>query len=220
MKRHLVRFAALAFAAGFCGVCTAQSTQTLRGDIASVDSTSLHLKSASGQETTLKLPEDVRVGVLTPAKLDDIKPGMFIGTAATPGPNGTLVASEVHIIPDALRGIGEGHHPMSTLPGSTMTNATVSQVSGGASHGRNTMTNAKVENLSTAGKGRTLKLTYKGGVQTVFVSDETPVVRYERGTRTSLTPGAHVIVHAKRDTNGDLTAQRISVGANGSVPPI
>ena len=155
-----------------------------------------------------------------PTSIDAIKPGTFIGTAAKPGPNGTLVASEVHIFPETMRGTGEGHRPMSTLPGSTMTNATVAGVSPSASSGRGTMTNATVEKVGEAGKGRTLKLTYKGGEQTVFVPGNVPVVTVEDGSRASLAPGEHVIVYAQRDTNGDLAAQRISVGKNGSVPPI
>ena len=155
-----------------------------------------------------------------PATIDAIKPGAFVGTAATPGPNGTLVASEVHIFPEALRGTGEGHRPMPTLPGSTMTNATVSGVTSSASKARGTMTNATVENVGAAGKGRTLKLTYKGGEQTVFVPENVPVVLVEAGSRASLSPGEHVIVYAKRDASGGLAAQRISVGKYGSVPPI
>jgi Domain of unknown function (DUF5666) len=220
MTGNRLRFVAWAFALGVGAVQAAQSPQVLRGDIIGVDAHSLHLKSTAGQETTVKLPDDVRVSLRVPAKLDDIKPGTFVGTAATPGPNGTLVASEVHIFPEAMRGTGEGHRSMPTMPGSTMTNATVSGVSSGAAKGHGTMTNATVANVGNAGKGRTLKLTYKGGEQTVLVTDQTPVVRVEEGSRTSLAPSEHVIVYAMRDPNGDLAAQRISVGANGSVPPI
>ena len=220
MMGNTLRFAALAFTLCFGVVEAAQSPQVLRGDIAGVDRNSLHLKSMAGQETTVKLPDDVRVSLRVPAKLDDIKPGTFVGTAATPGPNGTLVASEVHIFPESMRGTGEGHRPMDTMPGSTMTNATVSGVSPSSSKGSGTMTNATVANVGAAGKGRTLKLTYKGGEQTVLVPDHTPIVKVEAGSRASLVPSEHVIVYAMRDTSGDLAAQRISVGANGSVPPI
>jgi hypothetical protein len=219
MKRRVVALAVSAVALAFGISANAQSTQTLRGDIAAVDKATLHLKSSSGQQTTIQLPEDLRVSLRVPAKLDDIKSGTFVGTAATPGPNGTLVASEVHIFPEAMRGTGEGHRPMSTMPGSTMTNATVAGVSGAANK-RGTMTNATVDNVGATAGGRTLKLAYKGGEQTVLVSDRTPVVLVEPGSRGSLTPGEHVIVYAQRDTSGDLVAQRISVGANGSVPPI
>lgn len=220
MMGNTLRFAALAFTLAFGTAQAAQSPQTLRGDIAGLHGNALHLKSATGQDTTVKLPDDVRVSLRVPAKLEDIKPGTFVGTAAKPGPNGTLVASEVHIFPESMRGTGEGHRPMDTMPGSTMTNATVSGVSPQAAKGSGTMTNATVANVGAAGKGRTLKLTYKGGEQTVFVPDQTPIVRVEAGNRASLAPQEHVIVYAMRDTNGDLAAQRISVGANGSVPPI
>ena len=220
MKLPVVALASFALALGFSLGAGAQSVQTLPGDIAAVDNATLHLKSPSGQDTTIKLPDDVRVSLRMPAKLEDIKTGTFVGTAATPGPDGMLVASVVQIFPETMRGTGEGHRPMATLPGSTMTNATVARVSSSAANKRGTMTNATVGNVGAAAHGRTLKLTYKGGEQTVYVPDKTPVVMFEAGSRGSLTPGAHVIVYAQRDTSGDLSAQRISVGANGSVPPI
>lgn len=219
MHRSWIRFAILTLALGFAASAGAQATQTIRGDVAAIDGKTLRLKSASGQETAIALPDNPRVSVRVPTSIDAIKPGDFVGTAATPGPNGTLVASEVHIIPEALRGTGEGHRPMPTLPGSTMTNATVSGVTS-SSKARGTMTNATVENVGAAGKGRTLKLTYKGGEQTVFVPENVPVVMLEAGSRASLSPGEHVIAYAKRDASGGLVAQRISVGKNGSVPPI
>jgi hypothetical protein len=220
MKRDLVRLAAFAFALCLSVVASAQSLQVIHGVVAAADGDTLRVASASGQQTTITVPDSVRIALLVPAKLDDIKPGTFIGTAAKPGPNGTLLASEVHILEGALRGTGEGHHPMSRDPGSTMTNATVARVSGAAPQTRSTMTNATVQDVGSGAKGRTLKLAYKGGEQTVFVSDKTPVVVYEVADRSALAPGAHVIVNARRDANGDLVAQRIHVGANGSVPPI
>lgn len=216
-----IRLVAAACLLGVGPVAFAQSSQTLRGDVAGVDGRTLHLVSASGQRTDVKLQDDVRVGVRVPATLDAIKPGSFVGTAAAPGPNGTLVASEVHVFPESMRGTGEGHRPMPSMPGSTMTNATVAGVSGApASKGRGTMTNATVENVGATGNARTLKLTYKGGEQTVLVPDKTPIVTVENGSLASLAPGAHVIVYAARDASGALAAQRISVGKNGSVPPI
>ena len=220
MKRSVVALGIFAGALAFSVGANAQSMQTLHGDIAAVDKTTLQLKSSSGQETTIKLPDDVRISLRVPAQLDDIKAGTFVGAAATPGPNDTLVASVVQIFPEAMRGAGEGHRPMATMPGSTMTNATVAGISSSAPNARGTMTNATVDNVGTAAQGRTLKLTYKGGEQTVYVSDKAHVVMFEAGSRGSLTPGAHVIVHAQRDASGHLSAQRISVGANGSVPPI
>lgn len=217
MKHRLPGIIPLAFAFLLAGVASAQPAPIVRGDVVSVEGNALRLTSASGEETTLRLADDFRVNLRVPATLNDIKPKTYVGATSTPGPNGTLIASEVHIFPEARRGAGEGHHPMSTMPGSTMTNATVSRVAGRVPR---TKTNGTVSKAGADDNGRTLTLRYKGGEQTVYVSDKTPIVRTEPGDRQLLTPGAHVIVYAKRETNGDLVAERISVGANGSAPPV
>jgi hypothetical protein len=220
MKRMAMCLAAIAGALGFAAVAFAQPTQTIRGEVVSLQGNDLHLKSAAGQESVVKLSGGARVSIRGPARLESIKAGDFVGTTASPGPNGTLVASEVHIFPESMRGRGEGHHSMARMPGSTMTNATVSGVSGAPAKASGTMTNATVANVDTAAKGRTLKLTYKGGKQTLFVADNVPVVRTEPGSRDALTKGAQVIVYASRGSNGGMNATRISVGKNGSTPPI
>lgn len=215
MKHPLARIGFLALACA--GVAFGQPAPIVRGDVASIAGNVLRLTSASGEKTTIRLPDDVRVNLRVPATLDDIKPKTYLGATSTPGPNGTLIASEVHIFPEGRRGTGEGHHPMETMPGSTMTNATVLRIAGRVPR---TRTHGTVSKAGAADNGRTLTLHYKGGEQTVYVSEKTPIVRTEQGDRTLLTPGAHVIVYAKRETNGDLVAERVSVGANGSVPPI
>ena len=217
MRPPLARIGWAAFALLFGGAVFAQPAPIVRGDVASIEGNVLRVTSPSGEKTTVRLADDFRVSLRVPATLDDIKPQTYVGATSTPGPNGTLIASEVHIFPEARRGAGEGHHPMSTMPGSTMTNATVQRIAGRVPR---TKTNGTVSEAGAANSGRTLTLRYKGGEQTVFVSDKTPIVRTEPGNRDLLKPGAHVIVYAKRGTNGDLVAERVSVGANGSVPPV
>jgi len=192
----------------------------VRGVIERVDGAIYFVKTRDGAELRITLMDNGILVAIIKATLADIKPGLFVGSTGMPQPDGTQKAIEVHIFPEAMRGTGEGHRSMATMPGSTMTNATVAGVSSSAADTRGTMTNATVGSVGAAGQGRMLKLSYRGGEQTVFVSDKTPVVVVETGSRGSLTPGAHVIVYAQRDTTGDLAAQRISVGANGSVPPI
>lgn len=221
MNRNTLRFAALVCALGFAAAALAQATtQMVRGDVAAMNGTDLRVKSPTGQEVQVVVPDTVRVSVRVPAPLSAIKPGSFIGTTASARPDGTLVASEVHIFTEAQRGTGEGHRPMATMPGSTMTNATVAGVAGAAAKPPGTMTNATVANVGAAGGARTLKLTYRGGEQTVVVPESVPVVTSEPGTRALLSPGAHVLVYAARNADGKLTAQHISVGRSGSVPPI
>jgi hypothetical protein len=194
--------------------------QLIRGDVAAMDGRDLRVRSSNGQELTVRMPDHPRINVRVPATLDLIRPGVYVGVTAAAQPDGTLVASEVHIFPESARGTGEGHRPLATLPGSTMTNATVAAVSPGGSASRGTMTNATVADVARNGQGRTLKLTYTGGEKTIAVPDNVPVVTSEAGEPSSLTPGNHVIVYAARNPDGTLSADRISVGKNGSVPPV
>jgi hypothetical protein len=218
MKHRFVLIASIALAPFVATIASAQPAPIVRGEVTSIENGALTLTSASGEKTTLRLPVDARVNVRVPASLADIKPDTYLGTTAKPGPNGTLIASEVHIFPESRRGVGEGHSPLATMPGSTMTNATVRRIARPAPRSRTNGT--VVANASAVDHGRTLTLQYKGGEQTVYVSDQTPIVRTEQADRGALTRGAHVIVYAKRDADGSLIAERISVGANGSVPPI
>ena len=93
--------------------------------------------------------------------LAKIGQGDFLGTTAVPQPDGTLKVSEVHVFAEAMRGTGEGHRPMDNLPGSTMTNATVTAIGGGKSPG-NTMTNATVSQITAQDRSRRMTLAYKG----------------------------------------------------------
>jgi hypothetical protein len=172
----------------------------IRATIDAADANSLSLTTRAGDKVTVAIAPDVAVAVLVPIKLQDIKPGSFIGTAAMPQPDGTQRALEVHVFPESMRGTGEGHRPFDLQPQSTMTNGTVGSVTGSV--------------------GRTLTVTYKGGEKTIVVPPDTPIVTYEAGSRALLVPGAHVIVFAAQTTDGKVTATRIAVGKNGLVPPM
>jgi len=172
----------------------------IRATIDAVSPTSLSLTSRAGQQQTVAIASDTVIVAIVPMKLEDIKPGAFIGSAAMPRPDGTQRALEVHVFPESMRGTGEGHRPFDLQPQSTMTNGTVGTV--------------------TVGTGRTLTVAYQGGEKTIVVPPDTPVVTYEPGSPALLVPGAHVIVMATEATEGKLSATRISVGKNGLVPPM
>jgi len=129
-----------------------------------------------------------------------IQSGAFVGTAAVTAADGTLSALEVLVFPEAARGTGEGHSPWDLQPGSTMTNATVTDVVPGA-------------------KGRTMTLRYKDGEKTIVVPDGIPVVTIKPADRSLLVPGAKVFVFAQM-RNGQPTALRATAGRNGFAPPM
>jgi hypothetical protein len=173
--------------------------QKLRGTIADVTSAGV-VVDANGQHFQVAVPPSATILWVLPARIEDIKPGSYIGTAALPRPNGTLMATEMHVFPENMRGVREGHRPWDLQPESTMTNGTVGDVVGTS--------------------GRTLTVTYKGGRQTIVVPPGVPIVTFAPADRSALTPGAHVFLLASKDANGALTAQSIAVGKNGLVPPM
>jgi hypothetical protein len=202
MKKYILATAALGLIAGVMDVAVAQTPMPtrLRATIDSVTATTMTVTPRNGSSTVVQLPADVRISGITVAKIEDIKPGSYIGTAAAPQPNGTLKALEVHVFPPSMVGAGEGFRPWDSAPSSTMTNGTVGDLVG--SH------------------GRTLTVKYKGGEKTVIVPDDVPIVSIEPGTRTLLVAGAHVIVTATKGTDGALTATAINVGEKGLTPPM
>jgi len=197
------------------------TSQRIRGDVVAVHGKDLDVKTSAGQMVTVRMADNVRVSARSAASPDALASGAFIGTTAVEQPDGTLKAVEVHVFPESMRGTGEGHRPMDTEPGSTMTNATVTNVTAAPkSAPRSTMTNATVANVAPGGSTRKLTLQYKGGEKTVVVGDGVPVVMVEAGDPSMLVPGAHIVVTAAKQLDGTLTTDRISVGKNGIVPPI
>jgi hypothetical protein len=172
----------------------------LRGTIATSDGGALTVTTTAGASVAVTLQPDAPVSAVVPARLADIKKGDYIGAAAVPGPKGALVALEIHIFPDSMRGVGEGHHPFDLQPESTMTNGTVGDV--------------------TVATGDTLKVGYKGGEQTVMVPPDAPIVTFAPGDRAMLTAGAHIIAFGTSRPDGSFVAARVLVGKDGLVPPM
>ncbi len=194
-----------AMLAGFIGQATAQTPPPvvrIRGNIVSITPASMVVKARSGEVIDLVMADNMRVSEVYPIKLDDIKPGSYIGTAALPQADGTHKAIAVSVFPEAARGTAEGHGPFDLLPQSTMTNATVDDVA--------TMTNSA--------SGRTLKLKYKGGEKTVIVPADAPVVTSRPGDKSLLIPGTSVSLFAQ-EVAGKPTVLRINAGRDGFALP-
>ena len=196
---RLLLAAGLTVAAGGAVAQPAQPMR-IRGTIEAMDGNVLTVKPRSGPSVTVTLAADAAITGVSNAKLSDIKPGSYVGTAAVPQPDGTEKALEVHVFPPALAGSGEGHRPFD-LGNSNMTNGTVGDL--------------------VVANGRTMTVKYNGGQKTIVVPDDVPVVLLDPGApRSLIQPGAKVIVQPAKAADGTLTANRISVGENGITPPM
>ena len=180
----------------------AQATHAVkyRATIEAATSDNLSLTTRTGQQLVMEYASDTVILAVVPIKLEDIKPGGYIGAAAMPQPDGTQRALEVHVFPENMRGTAEGHGPYDLKPRSTMTDGTVSTVAGSV--------------------GRTFTVTYQDGAKTIVVPPDAPVVTFEPGSPALLVPGAHAIVTGIEASDGSLFATRILVGKNGLVPPM
>ncbi|HEY1326543.1 MAG TPA: hypothetical protein VGI14_06360 [Casimicrobiaceae bacterium] len=176
-------------------------TRRVRGDVTAIDGNVMHVTTREGDKLAVKLDDKYTVTSVAKVGADAIKPGVYVGTATLPQPDGTQRALEVLVFPESGRGSGEGHYPWDLQPGSMMTNATVAEVVG-------------------LDKGRRMTLKYKGGEKVIVVPEGVPIVTFEPGDRAMLKPGAHVLFGATTQPDGSLTATRVNVGKDGLVPPM
>jgi hypothetical protein len=100
----------------------------VRGKIDAIDTKSITVTTRDGKKTELTIAPDVGSTAIVAAKITDIKPGSYIGTAAMPESDGTLRALEIQVFPERMHGVVEGHRPWDLGPQSTMTNGTVGDV--------------------------------------------------------------------------------------------
>jgi hypothetical protein len=185
-------------------VAIAQQPQNVRvrGEIVGVDGSMLTVKTRDGAELKIKLADNVNVSGIVKTSMSEIKPGSYIGVSAMPQPDGSQRALHVHIFPEAMRGVAEGHSPWDVRPDSTMTNATVDQT-------------------VSAVDGQNIMVKYKTGEKKIIVPPEAPIVTYVPGDKAELKPGAKIfIVAAQKQPDGTLSAARVSVGRDGLTPPM
>jgi hypothetical protein len=85
---------------------------------------------------------------------------------------------------------------------------------------RHTMTNAMISQVTPAGQGKALTVSYPGGQQKIVVMPETPIIGVQGGVVADLTPGMSVTLLARPADSGPQTALVIMVGKDGAKPPI
>lgn len=198
---HAIQGIAATLCVALATAAFAQSTQRIRGDIVSIEGPKLEVRTRAGDLATINLADNYRVSAVVRSSADAITQGSYVGAASLPQADGTGRALEVLIFPESGRGSGEGHYPWDLQPGSMMTNATVAQV-------------VSVDNA------RRMTLKYKDGEQTIVVPPNVPVVTFAPGSREMLVPGAHVLVSARVQPDGSLSAAGVAVGKDGLVPPM
>jgi hypothetical protein len=171
----------------------------LRGTVDSVENNTLNFTTRAGAHQSIGLTDKTGVRLVSKTDIESIKSDSFIGSAATPQPDGTLKALEVTVFEASLKGSGEGHYGWQNADGST-----------------GTMTNGTVGTLSKA-NGRTLSVSYKGGEKQLVVPQDVPIAYVQAGKVDDLVKGAKVVVFSAEDGK---TARGVAVGKDGFQPPM
>jgi hypothetical protein len=200
----------------------------VRGTIASVSDSALVVATPTGA-VNVAVDAPLHVYESGKADLSQVSSKSFVGVTSVKQPDGSQVATEIHIFPEDLRGTGEGSYLMTQQGASQnsrnrMTNGTVESApkAGGAPR----MTNGTVESAPKAGggpprmtngavaskSGQTLTVDYHGGSQTINIPPGVTVTTIEPST-TKLAKGANVIVLAKKQSDGTMKASNVMLAA-------
>ena len=178
----------------------AQAPARVRGTITAIDGNVLSVKSREGKDVKIELAPNATFAYMKKLSLADVKPGTPLGTSAMTGPDGKIVALELHLFAAGRPVPNEGHRPWDLEPGSTMTNGMVTAV---------------VE----AGNGRELTLSYKDGAQRVVVPASIPIVTAQDGDRSLLVVGEYALFAIAPSTDGKLVTTRVQITKDGVRPP-
>ncbi|WP_034293432.1 hypothetical protein [Herbaspirillum sp. RV1423] len=199
-SRLLSMFTVAVFALPLLAQAQNVAPSRIRGTVAAASGGDVEVLTREGKKLTLHVSDSTRYSSVKSLDLSAIKQGSFIGTAGKPTANGGIQALEVVVFPEEARGAGEGHYDWDLLPGSSMTNATVSAV-------------------VSDNAGRDLNLTYQGKDIKIQVPKDVPVVTFVPATLQDVKPGLAVFAVATRGGD-DWNAARIVVEKDGVKPPM
>ena len=176
-------------------------TQRISGTIERAEGHTIVVRPLEGGGTfEIDLTPNVVVFGVSAGKLEDVKPGAFIGVGAMPQPDGSQRAVQLTIMAESQRGLSEGHRPWDARPNSTMTNGTIDE---------------RVASVD----GPMLTVKYKGGEKKIVVPSDTTILAYAPSDVGELKPGAHVaLLRVVKKLNGSLEADRVNVGRGGAIP--
>jgi hypothetical protein len=129
------------------------ATTMIRGTVASVSGTTLAVQTDSGT-TNVQLTQPVRVYERQPARMEDITPNTFVGVTTVKEPDGSNRATEIHIFPAELRGLGEGSRPMAAATSGGGTPSTMTNGAAQAPETKSTMTNGNASSRGSTLEGQ------------------------------------------------------------------
>jgi len=176
-----------------------QGLTRIDGTVERVDGREFLMRGAGGTTATYELAPSVRITTSRRGGLNDLAAGKFVGCTAVTSRDDRLYATECHIFPPSMRGVGAGHNPMGP-PNTTMTNGDIA-----------TETQGEVRTATGTAAGIVLHVTYKGGAQNIEVSPRTHITVIEQGSASLLRPGVKVMGASRRAPDGTDVVQMLAI---------
>jgi hypothetical protein len=169
------------------------------GTVATATGHRFVIHSQQGGDLQLSFADKPNIMVSHKGTVADLAAGKFVGCTAVKRADSLLHATECHIFPESMRGMGEGHNPMGP-PNTTMTNGNVATM------------NASGEVTSkTTGASASIKVTYQGGAQTIEVGADADITQIDAGTPAMVKPGVKVMGAAKPTADGSAEVVFLSI---------
>jgi hypothetical protein len=186
------------------------SAVSVRGTVATVSPEEVVVAAPTGN-VTVKLTQPFQVYDRVPATLADVKDNVFVGVTTVKQPDGSEKATEIHIFPEELRGMGAGSRMMTQNAGGGGGGAGNRMTNGAVSNSRMTNGTAAPSRMSngnvSGANGSTLEVQFPGGSQKVTVPANTRVTEIKPTSKT-LSVGDQAVILAKKDADGSLSASR------------
>lgn len=165
------------------------TTQRIGGEVTAVNAAQITLRGADGVSSTFTFAPDAWVIKTRPIQASEIHAGDFVATANTNNADGSGTSTELRVFPPGMH-LGEGSYPMQE-PNTTMTNATVAQVTNVAGGRQLTVTyGANAGNNSAAGS------------RTITLPESVQVVQWYRVPASEIVVGAHLRGRAHTEASG------------------
>jgi hypothetical protein len=178
----------------------------IAGEVRGLTATSFDVVGQDNSTSVVMIGADSWIVKTRPIQASEIKAGDFVATANTNNSDGTGTSTELRVFPPGMH-LGEGSYPMQA-PNTTMTNATVAQV-------------------TNVGGGRQLTVTYganaqnnsPAGTRTITLPASVQVIQWYRVQLSDLRSGDHVRGRVHPDASGALQADFVLVDNPPSPAP-
>ena len=184
----------------------------VRGMVLNASSKEINIKTKDSTQTVM-LTDSLRIYASSPGSFANVKNTSYIGVTTQKQADSSDQATEIHIFPEELRGLGEGSFMMDAQAGAgnRMTNGAASRMTNGSA---STLTNDSASRMSNGNVQKagnsSIVIQYQGKSRTIKVPANIPVTAY-KATNKKISTGDKVVALVQKDANGNLSTSKILI---------